>query len=174
MVPAGRFNSGFFYKHELLQPYRYYWRVEYVSLVPLLTLQLIPISLDRASSSFAISTMTPSHLCKRTTRHMVGLVSSCVVHMTNSVCQVSLYRWSSMWRLFRRCGALRRVHILSSRQFILLTPYQNSSLKIPSIWQNPILWDSCRTTLDRHIIYVTVSIPMIYLSLANVMSNSLE
>jgi len=23
-----RFNSGFFFKHELLQPYRYYWRVE--------------------------------------------------------------------------------------------------------------------------------------------------
>jgi len=23
-----RFNSGFFYRHELLQPYRYYWRVE--------------------------------------------------------------------------------------------------------------------------------------------------
>ncbi|KAG2023982.1 alpha-1,2 mannosyltransferase KTR1 [Coprinopsis cinerea AmutBmut pab1-1] len=23
-----RWNSGFFYKHELLQPYRYYWRVE--------------------------------------------------------------------------------------------------------------------------------------------------
>ncbi|EPQ51263.1 glycosyltransferase family 15 protein [Gloeophyllum trabeum ATCC 11539] len=23
-----RFNSGFFYKHSLLQPYRYYWRVE--------------------------------------------------------------------------------------------------------------------------------------------------
>jgi alpha 1,2-mannosyltransferase len=25
-----RFNSGFFYRHELLQKYRYYWRVEYV------------------------------------------------------------------------------------------------------------------------------------------------
>jgi alpha 1,2-mannosyltransferase len=23
-----RFNSGFFYRHELLQSYRYYWRVE--------------------------------------------------------------------------------------------------------------------------------------------------
>ncbi|KIM49105.1 glycosyltransferase family 15 protein [Hebeloma cylindrosporum] len=23
-----RFNSGFFFRHELLQPYRYYWRVE--------------------------------------------------------------------------------------------------------------------------------------------------
>ncbi|KAJ2931368.1 hypothetical protein H1R20_g5752, partial [Candolleomyces eurysporus] len=22
------FNSGFFYRHELLQPYRYYWRIE--------------------------------------------------------------------------------------------------------------------------------------------------
>lgn len=23
-----RFNSGFFYRHELMQKYRYYWRVE--------------------------------------------------------------------------------------------------------------------------------------------------
>ena len=31
-----RFNSGFFYHHDLLQKYRYYWRVEWVTVRSLL------------------------------------------------------------------------------------------------------------------------------------------
>ena len=27
----GRYNSAFFFKHELLKDFKYYWRMEYVS-----------------------------------------------------------------------------------------------------------------------------------------------
>ena len=30
----GRYNSAFFFKHELLKDFKYYWRMEYVSGIP--------------------------------------------------------------------------------------------------------------------------------------------
>lgn len=42
-----RYESGFFYRHELLQPYKYYWRLECAHLLdpfPFHAVELIPLS----------------------------------------------------------------------------------------------------------------------------------
>ncbi len=76
-----RFNSGFFYRHPLLQKYRWYWRIEYVH--PCLSSYLGPSLVvfapaDRVPTSPAISTSIPSSTWKHTTRPTVCITTICI------------------------------------------------------------------------------------------------
>jgi alpha 1,2-mannosyltransferase len=68
-----RFNSGFFYHHELLQKYRYYWRVECVVVIPLPLVYPPDGVPGPMSNTSATSTTTPSCIWKNTTKHTVSM-----------------------------------------------------------------------------------------------------
>ena len=67
-----RFNSGFFYRHKLLQKYRYYWRVEWVIPIPLAFVDPDGV-VGLTSITSATSNTTRSYLCKNTIRRTVRI-----------------------------------------------------------------------------------------------------
>jgi|SRR5579859_5722668 len=60
-----RYNSGIFYRLDVMQKYDFYWRVEPCASPPSFDLQQLP-------SITAISIMIHSSSCERTIKNMVG------------------------------------------------------------------------------------------------------
>lgn len=90
MNPADSTLVQFFFKHELLQNYRYYWRVECVPPYTLLPFLMSIIIADPKSNSFVSLITTHSCSCKTTTKCTVSDLKSLLSTVWLDFIQVSL------------------------------------------------------------------------------------
>ena len=136
-----RFNSGFFYRNELLRKYRYYWRVEWVILIPLVLSILTVVGLT--SSTSATSNTTHSYSCKKTTKRTVS-----VRQPINAFAKLSHYGIQvSRLRCWNTCKRSRPSGMRLG----------NSSRRTPNTSRLTTRWISSPTTAEDPTTYAIVS-----------------